>query len=205
MESDLTSAREDCQISYLAVGRDALRFARRIERAADRSVSRRRPRLRSRRGASSRASNERNCRRPSARASVARDTNRRFRASGATAGDASGRGRIASMLGVKPLLGAEALEARIKAGRSPRILHLARRTTLITCRSAARSEPGIARSWPARRASRRWFWPNVRDAVGEDVGAWDGEPVAAFGGRLWPDSRPGSKAGACRRRLKMGC
>jgi hypothetical protein len=89
--------------------------------------------------------------------------------------------RIASMLGVKPLLGEEALEARIKAGRSPRILHLARRTTLLTCRPAARSEPGIARSRYARRASRRWFWPNVGDAVGEDVGAWDGEPVAAFG------------------------
>jgi CHAT domain-containing protein len=33
--------------------------------------------------------------------------------------------RIASMLGVKPLLGEEALEVRIKACRSPRILHLA--------------------------------------------------------------------------------
>jgi len=89
--------------------------------------------------------------------------------------------RIASMLGVMPLLGAEALEARIKACRSPHILHLATHGFFLADqrRDPNRELRGLGL---LRRASRRWFWPNVRDAVGEDVGAWNGEPIAAFGG-----------------------
>ncbi|MGH9832741.1 MAG: hypothetical protein ACRD9Y_06970, partial [Blastocatellia bacterium] len=83
---------DDYQISYLGAGRDALRFGAASSGQPAAALVAADPDFDLRRRASSGAGNERNCWRRSTRASVARGTNRRFRAAWAAAGDTSGRG-----------------------------------------------------------------------------------------------------------------
>jgi CHAT domain-containing protein len=114
---------DEYQISYLGAGRDVLRFGAAVSGQPTADLVAADPDFNLSAAASQdTASLEQE---PQTRGRRSRDLQRGLTTVGQLPGTwAEGEG-IATMLKVKPCLGKEALEARIKACRSPRILHLA--------------------------------------------------------------------------------
>jgi CHAT domain-containing protein len=109
---------DDYHISYLATGRDALRLQAAPHGSPAKPLVLADPDFDL--GRSTRRAPEE---RPRGRSS--RDLDRAYRRFGALPGTRVEGEHIAALLGVEPWLEAEALERPLKAGRSPRVLHLA--------------------------------------------------------------------------------
>lgn len=93
--------------------------------------------------------------------------------------------RIAEMLSVEPWLEGAVLEARLKACRSPRILHLAD-ARFFSWKIAARSQPGGAWTWIATRvrAGAKTLAPSLWQVPDEPRAGVDGRFLSAHpGGR----------------------
>jgi hypothetical protein len=114
---------DEYQISYLGAGRDVLRFGAAVSGQPTADLVAADPDFNLSVAAGQDAASLEQ--QPQMRGRRSRDLQRGLTTVGRLPGTWAEGERIATMLKVKPCLGKEALEARIKACRSPRILHLA--------------------------------------------------------------------------------